>query len=82
MARHNDTGRAGEDAAVEMLTAKGYAIVDRRKQLAMVRAATAYVEAFDLPHELQFDIVGVSGTPGNFTIEHIEDAFAPPLTTY
>lgn len=48
----------------------------------MVRAATAYVEAFDLPHELQFDIVGVSGTPGNFTIEHIEDAFAPPLTTY
>ena len=123
MARHNDTGRAGEDAAVEMLTAKGYAIVDRnwrcgrmeidivaqrgprlaivevktrsdagmddpiaavdrRKQLAKVRAATAYVEAFDLPHELQFDIVGVSGTPGNFTIEHIEDAFAPPLTTY
>ena len=84
MARHNDTGRAGEDAAVEMLTAKGYAIVDRkwrcgrmeidivaqrgprlaivevktrsdagmddpiaavdrRKQLAMVRAATAYI---------------------------------------
>ncbi len=58
------------------------AAVDRRKQLAMVRAATAYVEAFNLPHELQFDIVGVSGTPGNFTIEHIEDAFAPPLTTY
>ena len=123
MARHNDTGRLGEEAAVELLISKGYAIVDRnwrcgrmeidiiaqrgerlaivevktrsdaatddpvaavdrRKQLSMVRAATAYVEADELPHELQFDIIGISGTPGNFTIEHVEDAFCPPLKTY
>lgn len=29
MAKHNDTGLLGEQAAVDLLTAKGYAIVDR-----------------------------------------------------
>ena len=29
MARHNDTGRFGEDAAAEYLAGQGYAIVDR-----------------------------------------------------
>lgn len=29
MARHNELGRAGEQAAVDMLVAKGYSIVDR-----------------------------------------------------
>ena len=29
MARHNDLGHFGEQAAVDLLTAKGYAIVDR-----------------------------------------------------
>jgi len=123
MARHNDIGKLGEDAAAELLISKGYAILDRnwrcgrmeidivaqrgprlvivevktrldadtsdpveavdhRKQLSMVRAATAYVNAYNLPHELQFDIIGVSGTPQNLKTEHIEDAFAPPLKTY
>lgn len=123
MARHNDTGRLGEQAAADHLTAKGYAIVDRNwrcgrleidivaqrgsrlaivevktrsdadgndpvdavsrsKQLAMVRAGVAYARAHGLPHELQFDIIGISGTPDNFRIEHIEDAFPPPLKTY
>ncbi len=123
MAKHNDTGLLGEQAAVDLLTAKGYAIVDRnwrcgrmeidivaqrdgrlvivevktrsddtmddpveavtrRKQLAMVRAGVAYASAYGLPHELQFDIIGVSGTPDNLKIEHIEDAFPPPLKTY
>lgn len=123
MARHNDTGRRGEDLAVELLVSKGYAIVDRnwkcgrkeidivaerngrlaivevktrtdptmgdpidavdsRKRMAMVRAGVAYLEAYDLPHELQFDIIGISGTGDDMTIEHLEDAFPPPLITY
>lgn len=122
MARHNELGRAGEQAAVDMLVAKGYSIVDRnwrcgrleidivaqrgarlvfvevktrsdaetddpieavdhRRQMHMVRAASAYVEAYNLPHELQFDIIGVSGSPEHPDIEHVEDAFPPPLIT-
>ncbi|MDE6487269.1 MAG: YraN family protein [Muribaculaceae bacterium] len=122
MARHNDTGRFGEDAAAEYLAGQGYAIVDRnwrcgrmeidivaqrgsrlaivevktrtdtgddpieavdrKKQLAMVRAGVAYLNARRLPHELQFDIIAVSGTPDNYKLEHLEDAFYPPLKTY
>ncbi len=120
MARHNELGQAGEQAAVDMLVAKGYSIVernwrcgrmeidivaqrgmrlaivevktrtsadfadpveavDRRKQLRMARAAQAYVEQRRLPHELQFDIVAVTATPGGLHTEHVEDAFPPPL---
>ena len=121
MAKHNDIGHFGEEAAVALLVGKGYSIVDRnwrcgkneidivaqrgtriaivevktrsnpdddpfeavdrRKQLRMVRAGAAYMRMFNLPHELQFDIIGVSGTPDNFKIEHLEDAFPPPLIT-
>ena len=56
--------------------------VDRRKRLAMVRAGVAYLEAYDLPPELQFDIIGISGTGDDMKIEHLEDAFPPPLITY
>lgn len=122
MARHNDTGKWGEDAAVELLVAKGYAIVernwrlrhleldivamkddrlvfvevktrrnpdddpidavDRRKILHIVRAANAYIAATSLPHEPQFDIIGVSGEPESPQLEHIPDAFLPPLKSY
>lgn len=123
MARHNELGKIGEQAAVELLTRKGYGIVDRnwrsgrleidivaqkgprlvivevktrsdaemndpieavdlKRQMHMVRSGVAFAEAYNLPHELQFDIVGVSGTPDNLHIEHVEDAFPPPLITY
>lgn len=122
MARHNDTGRFGENAAADYLVSQGYAIVernwrcgrmeidivaqrgnrlaivevktrtnfdedpmeavDRKKQLAMVRAGVAYLNAYKLPHELQFDIIAISGTPEKYNLEHLEDAFYPPLKTY
>ena len=55
--------------------------VNRRKIRNMVMAADTYVRTHDLPHEIQFDIITISGTPDNYTIDHIEDAFFPPLRT-
>lgn len=58
--------------------------IDRRREMRMVRAANSYVKAFNLPHEVQFDVVIVVGDPMGGTlprIEHIEDAFLPPLRT-
>lgn len=74
-------------AIVEVKTRTDFAddpveAVGRKKQLAMVRAGVAYANAFNLPHELQFDIIAISGTPENYRLEHLEDAFYPPLKTY
>ena len=55
--------------------------IDNKKILHMVRAANTYVTTFDIPHEVQFDIITIVGTPDNYTLEHIPDAFMAPLTT-
>ena len=55
--------------------------IDNKKILRMVRAANTYVTTFDIPHEVQFDIITIVGTPDNYTLEHIPDAFTAPLTT-
>lgn len=55
--------------------------IDNKKIARMVRAANAYVIAYDIPHEVQFDIITICGTPENYTIEHIPDAFTAPLST-
>lgn len=122
MARHNELGKWGEQIAADIITAKGYAIVERNWRLGhyeidiiamhanrvvfievktrsnpiddplsavdarrirrLSRAAHIYLTTRELPHEFQFDIITVSGTPDNYSAEHIEDAFFPPLTTY
>lgn len=56
--------------------------VDRKKINRIVAAANTYMQTNDLPHEVQYDIIAVSGTPQNYRIEHIEDAFRAPLRTY
>lgn len=58
------------------------AAVDRRKMQRMSTAAHHYVLQRDIPHEVQFDIITVTGNPDNHTIDHIPDAFLPPLKTY
>ena len=55
--------------------------IDNKKILRMVRAANTYVTTFDIPHEVQFDIITIVGTTDNYTLEHIPDAFMAPLTT-
>lgn len=55
--------------------------IDQKKILRIARAANAYVTSHNTPHEVQFDIIIITGTPENYNIEHIADSFMAPLTT-
>lgn len=122
MARHNDTGKWGEDLAADFLAEQGYAIVERnwhyrkieldivamkgntlvvaevktrtdrdedpleaiddKKIMSMVRGAEAFLNRNELPHTVRFDVFAITGTPADYTFEHVPDAFYPPLKTY
>jgi len=56
--------------------------VDKRRVSRMVRAADTYINAKKLPHEVQYDIVAITGNPLNYKIYHIPDAFYAPMRTY
>ncbi len=58
------------------------AAVDKRKMANMTRAANAFVNHYDIPHEVQFDIITITGDQDNYKIEHYPDAFYPPLKSY
>ena len=58
------------------------AAIDLRKMRKMVSAANAYVRHQNLPHEVQYDIITINGTPDNYKIRHIPDAFLSPLRAY
>ena len=45
----------------------------------LVQAAHAYVRYHRISWPVRFDVVAITGEPGNQTVEHIEDAFYPPL---
>ena len=54
--------------------------VDARKIRFICRAADQFMRAHDTPHEPQFDIIVIVGTPTTtHTLTHYEDAFLPPL---
>lgn len=120
MARHNELGKEGEQAAVSYLEKNGYLIRHRNwrnrhleldivaafegqlivvevktrrdtrfsqpeeavtpaKIKRTVRAADAYLKWFQLDCPVRFDIITVIGMPDNFQIEHLKEAFLPPL---
>ncbi len=45
----------------------------------IVVAADAYIKHFGIDAPVRFDILTVTGKPNDFNIEHIENAFYPPL---
>lgn len=53
--------------------------VTLRKIKNIVRATDAYIRLFNIPFEVRFDIITLVGKEEPFEIEHIEDAFLPPL---
>jgi putative endonuclease len=55
--------------------------VNRKKIRRIVIAADSYIRQHRLDLPVRFDIVTVVGSKQPFTINHIEDAFYPPLFT-
>lgn len=54
--------------------------IDRKKIIHLCKAANVYIKMHDIPHEPQFDVIIIVGTPQNgYKLEHIPDAFLPPL---
>lgn len=53
--------------------------VDNRKIRSIVASADAYVRKFALDLPVRFDLITVVGMQPPFQIEHIEEAFFPPV---
>lgn len=56
--------------------------IDRRKMSRMARAANTFIVNSNFHNEVQFDIIAINGDMHDYQIEHIPDAFLPPLRTY
>lgn len=63
-------GKSGDDAA---------RAVDARKQKKIVKAADKYLRGLEYHYEYRFDIIAITGTPDDYTLEHLVDAYLPPL---
>lgn len=56
--------------------------IDHRKQQNMVNAARHYLSGLDLQFGCRFDYFAINGTPDDYKIEHLPDAFVPGLLEY
>ncbi|MDH8701105.1 putative endonuclease [Dysgonomonadaceae bacterium PH5-43] len=56
--------------------------VDNTKIRRIISATDYYIKCFDVDLSVRFDIISIVGYSPNFRIEHIEDAFYPPVNTY
>lgn len=53
--------------------------VDQQKMKRTVRAADTYIKLFQIDAPVRFDIITAIGEEGSLKIEHLEEAFLPPL---
>lgn len=53
--------------------------VDGKKIRRIVAATDAYLRKFCIDLPVRFDIITVVGTKADYTIEHIKEAFYPPV---
>ncbi|MDR2058459.1 MAG: YraN family protein [Dysgonamonadaceae bacterium] len=56
--------------------------VTNRKINHIVSAADIYIKSFDVKLPTRFDIISIVGNAPPFEIDHIEDAFYPPVKIY
>lgn len=53
--------------------------VNNAKRSKMVKGADIYMSNLPMQYQHRFDIITITGTADHHTLEHIEDAFLPPL---
>ncbi|MDE6348697.1 MAG: YraN family protein [Bacteroides sp.] len=76
---------AGELIVVEVKTRSNTEYIEPQdavnwlKVRRIVVAADAYIKHFGVDAPVRFDILTAVGEPGAFKIEHIKDAFYPPM---
>ena len=58
---------------------EAYEAVDGKKMRSILLATDAYVKRFAIDLPVRFDIVTITGNSREHRIEHIENAFYPPL---
>ncbi len=56
--------------------------ITRAKKQHMVNSASAYINYYQLQCEVQYDVIIIIGSPGNFKLEYYPDLFVPRLKTY
>ena len=56
-----------------------WSFVDEKKIRRTVNAADAYIRYNRIDMDVRFDIVSISIEDGDFKVEHIEQAFFPPV---
>lgn len=55
--------------------------IDSKKVKNIIKAANAYLNTLDHEFDARFDIITLVGNKQDYDLEHIEDAFFPPLQT-
>ena len=53
--------------------------INDKKIRHLIDAADSYIKQTDLPFDIRFDIVSVICKENSYDIEHIQDAFYPPI---
>ena len=53
--------------------------VNERKIRRIVSSTDAYLRKYDIDKPVRFDIITLTGTKASFEIEHITEAFYPPI---
>ncbi len=56
--------------------------ITRAKKQHLVNSANGYIHYYQLKCEVQFDVIILIGTPGNFKLEYYPNLFFPRLKTY
>ncbi|MBO7609751.1 MAG: YraN family protein [Muribaculaceae bacterium] len=58
------------------------AAINHRKRTNLINAANGYVRYYQLKFGIQYDVITIIGSPENYKINYIPDAFRPSLRTY